>query len=64
MSASQFLAQRSTASLEVVHNILGSLIARYRQEEVLTAIRQIPAREAKFRPIPTWVTTALAGAYL
>src|SRR5438045_617054 len=63
MSASQFLAPRPPASLETVHNIIGSLVARYRQEEVLTAIQQIPARNAKFRPMPAWVTSALAEAY-
>ena len=63
MPASQSLAPRPPASLETVHDILGSLVARYRQEEVVTTIRQMPAREAKFRPIPTWVTSALAEAY-
>ena len=63
MSAFRSLAQRPPASLKTVHDILGSLVARYRQEEVLTAIRQIPAREAKFRPVPAWVTSALAEAY-
>jgi DEAD/DEAH box helicase domain-containing protein len=63
MSALQFLASRPTASLETVHNILDSLVARYRQDEVLTAIRQIPAREATFRPMPAWVASALAEAY-
>ena len=37
MPPSQSLAPRQPASLETVHNILGSLVARYRQEEVLTA---------------------------
>jgi DEAD/DEAH box helicase domain-containing protein len=46
-----------------MHNILGSLVARYRQEEVLTAVRQIPARDAQSRSIPAWVTSALAEAY-
>src|SRR5215472_17429750 len=63
MSAFQSLAPRPPASLETIHNILGSLVARYRQEEVLTAIRQIPARDPKFRPVPGWVTSALAEAY-
>src|SRR5215470_329012 len=63
MSAFQSLAPRPPASLETVHNILGSLVARYCQEEVLIAIRQIPAREAKFHPMPVWVTSALAEAY-
>ena len=64
MSPSQSLAPRQPASLETVHNILGSLVARYRQEEVLTAVRQIPAREAKFRPVPGWVTSALPSSPL
>ena len=63
MSAFHTLAPRTPASLETVHNILASLVARYRQEEVLTAVRQIPARDAQFRPIPAWVTSALAEAY-
>jgi len=63
MSAFQSLAPRPPASLETVHNILGSLVARYRQEEVLTAVRHIAAREAKFRPVPSCVTSALAEAY-
>jgi hypothetical protein len=42
MSAFQSLAPRPPATLETVHHILGSLVARYRQEEVLTAVRQIP----------------------
>jgi len=63
MSAFRSLAPRPPANLETVHNILGSLVARYRQEKVLTAVRQIPAREAKFRPKPGWVTSALSEAY-
>ena len=63
MSAFQSLAPRSPASLETVHNIFGSLVARHCKEEVLTTIRQIPARKAKFRPIPPWVTSALSEAY-
>jgi len=63
MPAFQSLAPRSPAGLETIHNILGSLVARYRQEEVLTAVRQIPAREAKFCPVPAWVTSTLAEAY-
>src|SRR6184192_3518529 len=63
MSAFQSLAPRTPANLETVHNILGSLVARYRQEEVLTAVRQIPARDAKFRPMPAWVASALVEAY-
>jgi DEAD/DEAH box helicase domain-containing protein len=63
MCAFQPLAPQTPARLETVHNILGSLVARYRREEVLTAVRQIPARDAQFRPIPAWVAAALAEAY-
>jgi DEAD/DEAH box helicase domain-containing protein len=63
MSAFQSLAPRPPASLETVHNIFGSLVAPYRQEEVLTTVRQIPARDAKFRSVPAWVTSALSEAY-
>ena len=63
MSAFQSSAPRPPAGIETLHNIVGSLVAHYRQEEVLTAVRQIPARVAKFRPIPAWVTSALSEAY-
>jgi DEAD/DEAH box helicase domain-containing protein len=63
MSAFPSLAPRPSASLETVHNPLGSLVARYRQQGVLTAVRPIPARDAKFRPVPVWVTSSLAEAY-
>lgn len=63
MSSVQSLAPRAPAGLETVHNILSSLVSRFHTDEVLTAVRQIPAREAIFRPIPDWVTPRLAEAY-
>jgi DEAD/DEAH box helicase domain-containing protein len=63
MTFSESLAPRSDAALDTVQEILGTLVARYRRDEVLTAVRQVPAREAKFRPIPGWVTSALSEAY-
>ena len=63
MTLSESLAPRSVAALDTVQEVLGTLVARYRKDEVLTAVRQIPAREAKFRPIPGWVTSALSEAY-
>jgi len=36
MSPSQSLSAQPPAILETVHNILGSLVARYHHEEVLT----------------------------
>src|SRR3984885_8750780 len=63
MNFSESLAPRSDSALGTVQEILGTLVARYRRDEVLTAVRQIPAREAKFRPIPGWVTSALSEAH-
>jgi DEAD/DEAH box helicase domain-containing protein len=63
MSAFHSLPPSQPRSLETVHNLLGSLVAHYRHEDVLTAVRQIPAREAKFRPMPDWVASALVEAY-
>ena len=63
MTLSESLTPRSVAALDTVQEILGTLVARYRKDEVLTAVQQIPAREAKFRPVPGWVTSALSGAY-
>jgi DEAD/DEAH box helicase domain-containing protein len=59
----QALAPPLSTTLDTVHEILGALVARYRTDEVLTSVRQIPAREAKFRPMPGWVTSALSEAY-
>jgi DEAD/DEAH box helicase domain-containing protein len=63
MTFSESLAPRSDSALDTVQEILGTLVARYRRDEVLTAVRQVPAREAKFRAVPGWVTSALSGAY-
>jgi DEAD/DEAH box helicase domain-containing protein len=57
------LAVRARTTLETVQEALGALVARYRAEEVLTAVRHIPAREAQFRAMPAWVRPELAAAY-
>jgi DEAD/DEAH box helicase domain-containing protein len=57
------LAVRTGTTLDTVQEALGALAARYRSDEVLTAIRHIPAREAEFRPMPEWVRPELAAAY-
>ena len=57
------LAVRSSTALETVQEALGALVARYRSEQVLTAVKHIPAREAQFRPMPPWVRPELACAY-
>jgi len=63
MSSSQSLAPRPSSSLETIQKLLGDLVARYRHDEVLTAVREIPARDAKFRPVPGWVASDLSKAY-
>src|SRR5438270_5681121 len=63
MSPSESLAPRTRESLQTIQDFLGTLVARYRSDEVLTAVRQIPAREAKFRPMPAWVRADLAAVY-
>src|SRR5664279_364776 len=62
-SSQQALAPRSSTTLDTVHDILGTLVARYRSDEVLTCLRQIPARDAKFAALPAWVRAELSAAY-
>jgi DEAD/DEAH box helicase domain-containing protein len=57
------LAVRASTTLDTVQEALGALVARYRTDEVLTAVRHIPAREAEFRLMPAWVRPELAAAY-
>ena len=59
----QALVPRSSTTLGTVQEILGTLVARYRTDNVLTCVKQIPAREAKFRPVPDWVRNELSQAY-
>lgn len=63
MSPSESLAPRTRESLQTIQDFLGMLVARFRGDEVLTDVRQFPARDAKFRPMPAWVTSALTEAY-
>jgi DEAD/DEAH box helicase domain-containing protein len=51
------------STIDTVQEVLSSLAARYRADEVLTAVRHIPARAAQFRPVPEWVRPELAAAY-
>jgi DEAD/DEAH box helicase domain-containing protein len=52
-----------TDSLATVDEIVALLAERDRSGEVLTAVRQIPAREAQFAAMPPWVRKELAAAY-
>jgi len=63
---SQFLATRPTrdeVTLARVREIVEQLAARDRSGEILTAVHHIPAREAKFAPMPEWVRAELAAVY-
>jgi DEAD/DEAH box helicase domain-containing protein len=62
-TTSHSLAVRSQSTLATVEEVLNALAARYRSDEVLTAIKHIPAREAQFRPMPAWVRPELIAAY-
>src|SRR5260221_7160221 len=66
VSMSQSLAGRhagDAATLARVREIVEQLTARDRTGEILTAVRHIPAREAKFAPMPEWVRKELAAVY-
>lgn len=50
-------------SIARVREIVDLLADRDRSGEIITAMRHIPAREAKFAPVPEWVRTELTRAY-
>src|ERR1700740_2046594 len=54
---------KTGTTLDTFQDALGSLAGRYKTDEVLTAIRHLPAREAQFRAMPAWVRPELAAAY-
>ena len=62
----QSLAVRRTAdalTLTRVREIVDQLTERDHRGEILTAVHHIPARDAKFAPMPQWVRPELAGSY-
>ncbi|HET7209474.1 MAG TPA: DEAD/DEAH box helicase [Terriglobales bacterium] len=63
MTSSQALAPRPSTTIDTVQELLGTLVARQRTDEVVTSVRQIPARKASFMPMPDWVRSALSEAY-
>ncbi|HXY79487.1 MAG TPA: DEAD/DEAH box helicase, partial [Candidatus Bathyarchaeia archaeon] len=74
---SQGLAVRPASTLDAFQEVLSSLAGRYRgkeglpgrrlgepgRDDVLTAVKHIPARDAVFRPMPHWVRPELVAAY-
>jgi DEAD/DEAH box helicase domain-containing protein len=62
-ASSSGLAPRSQSTLQTVEEVLAALSARHRHDDVLTAIKHFPARQAQFCPMPSWVRPELAAAY-
>jgi DEAD/DEAH box helicase domain-containing protein len=64
--AAQPLAVRTSndsATLARVREIVEQFTERDPRGEIITAMRHIPAREAKFAPMPEWVCAELVQAY-
>src|ERR1700678_4219464 len=57
------LAVRPSTTLDTLQDALVALTARYRADEVLTAVKHFPAREAVYRAMPSWVRPELIAAY-
>ena len=54
---------KAGTTLDTFQDVLAGLAARYKTDEVLTAIKHLPARAADFRAMPQWVRGELAAAY-
>ena len=63
LASPQGLAVRPASTLDTFQDVLSTLASRHPAEEVLAAIKHLPAREAQFRPMPEWVRPELAAAY-
>ena len=62
----QSLAVRRTneaLTLDRVQEIVEQLAGRDRAGEIITAVHHLPAREARFAPMPEWTRPELAGVY-
>ena len=57
------VGETSHATIDVVQEALGTLTAHHDFDQILTAVRRLPAREAQFQPMPEWVNAELAAAY-
>jgi DEAD/DEAH box helicase domain-containing protein len=54
---------KDALTLTRVREIVEQLAERDHRGEILTAVHHIPARDAKFAPMPGWVRAELTGAY-
>ena len=57
------LTESGGNAIELLQDALSALAGRYRADEVLTAVKHIPAREAQYRAMPPWLRPELAAAY-
>lgn len=55
--------KRDSTALIGVGEAIAELTARDRSREIITAVHQIPAREAEWAPMPEWIRPELADAY-
>jgi DEAD/DEAH box helicase domain-containing protein len=63
VAQTQGLAVQPQSTLETVHDVLSKLAASHAHDDILTAVRHFPVREAQYRPIPGWLRPELAAAY-
>ncbi len=57
------LSKRTSMALAGVGEVIAELKSRDPASDVITAIHQIPAREAQWAPMPDWIRPELAEAY-
>jgi DEAD/DEAH box helicase domain-containing protein len=63
MDQSQVPVRASRKTAVSVPEIVQELAGRGRTDEIVTAVRNFPAREAQWTPMPPWVRPELAQAY-
>lgn len=57
------LSKRTSMALAGVGEVIAELKSRDPASDVITAIHQIPARDAQWAPMPDWIRPELAEAY-
>jgi DEAD/DEAH box helicase domain-containing protein len=62
-TSTQSIAAIGLSGSSIIRRALESLAAQRREEDVFTAIRHFPARQAQWAEFPAWVNAALITAY-